>query len=127
MLHRHHKFDLIALIEPFQEVRHVQNYNRRLGMTYSNYNIDGKIWLFVNNGTQVEVIADPEQQLSIKLVFDNGHQLVGTLVYAKCTVVERLSLWEGIYQIGHHMNLPWFVGGDFIVIMDAEEKNGDLP
>lgn len=96
-------------------------------MSYSNYNVNGKIWLFVNNGIQVDVIFDSDQQLTIKMVFENGHQLISSLVYAKCTVVERLSLWEEIYHIGYHMNLLWFVRSDFNVIMDAEEKIEGLP
>lgn len=65
--------------------------------------------------------------LTSKMAFENGHQLVGTLVYAKCIVIGRLSLWEDIYHIGYHITLPFFVGGDFNVIMDAEEKIEGLP
>lgn len=53
--------------------------------------------------------------------------MVSTLVYAKCSSTERMDLWEDIYQIGQNMNLPRFVGGDFNVIMDVEEKIGGLP
>lgn len=44
-------------------------------------------------------MLDSEQQLSTKLLFKNGHQMVSTLVYAKYAVVERLLLWEDIYYI----------------------------
>lgn len=127
MLHHFHKFDIIAFIEPFQEVRHVQQYKRRLGMAYSNCNLNGKIRLFVSSGINVEVVVDSDQQLTIKMVFDNGHQMIGTLVYAKCSAIERLELWEDIYFLAYDMHLPWFVGGDFNVIMDTEEKIGGLP
>lgn len=49
MLHRNNKFKLITSLEAFQEARHVQQYKRRLGIKYVNYNVNGKIWLFVNN------------------------------------------------------------------------------
>lgn len=81
---------MIALIEHLQKVRHVQQYKRRLGMTYANYNINGKIWLFINNGIQVEVMSDTKQTLTIKM-FKNGHQMISTLVYAKCATVEIIE------------------------------------
>ncbi|KAH0682719.1 hypothetical protein KY290_021318 [Solanum tuberosum] len=43
MLHRHHKFVLIALMEPFQDARNIQKYKRRLAMQYVNYNANGQI------------------------------------------------------------------------------------
>ncbi|KAH0679358.1 hypothetical protein KY284_020443 [Solanum tuberosum] len=51
---RHHKFDLVALMEPFQETRQIQQFKRILGMAYANYNFNGKIWLFVKEDIQVE-------------------------------------------------------------------------
>lgn len=80
ILHRFHKFDLIYKIEPFQEVRQVQQYKRRLGVIYSKYNLNGKICLFMNSGINVEVVADLHQQLIIKKIFDNVHQMIETLV-----------------------------------------------
>lgn len=82
---------MIALIEPLQKVRHVQQYKRRLGMTYANYNINGKIWLFINNGIQVEVMSDTKQTLTIKMLFKNGRQMISTLVYAKCATAEIIE------------------------------------
>lgn len=54
MFLRHHKFDLMAIMRPFQETRHIQSYKRRLCITYSNYNINEKIWLFVKENIEVE-------------------------------------------------------------------------
>lgn len=73
------------------------------------------------------MLSYAEQQLSIKMLFPNGHQVVSMLVYAECSAAERLLLWEGLYELGQNMNFPWIVGGDFNVIMDTEEKIGGLP
>ncbi|XP_060177792.1 uncharacterized protein LOC132607730 [Lycium barbarum] len=53
--------------------------------------------------------------------------LVTTLVYAKCNEVERLHLWDDIYQVAYSINLPWLVGGDFNVVLHEEEKIGGIP
>lgn len=60
MLHRQHKFVLIALFEPFQDTWHIQKFKRRLGMQYVNYNTNVLIWVFVNQHIQVGVISDSE-------------------------------------------------------------------
>ncbi|KAG5631193.1 hypothetical protein H5410_002910 [Solanum commersonii] len=115
MLHRYHKFSIIALMEPFQDVRHIHKYKRRLGMQYANYNQNGKIWVFIQEHVHVGVLSDSEQQLSLQLQYqETGQSLVTTFVYAKCD--------EGI-----SMNLPWLVGGNFNVIINDEEKIGGLP
>ncbi|KAG5599444.1 hypothetical protein H5410_030814 [Solanum commersonii] len=59
--HRHHKFMMIVLIEPFQNFRQIQRYKRRLGMQYVNYNVNGKISIFVNQHIQVEIVSHSKE------------------------------------------------------------------
>ncbi|XP_049385889.1 uncharacterized protein LOC125850006 [Solanum stenotomum] len=127
MLNRHHKFDIIALMEPFQDARHIQRYKRRLGMSYVNYNNNGQIWVFVKEHIHVGIISDTEQQLSLQLTLEDGNQVITTVVYAKCNANERLRLWDEIYSLSYNFSLPWIMGGDFNVIMGVEEKIGGLP
>lgn len=49
MLNRHHKFSIIALMETFQNKDQIQRFKRRLGMTYTNYNQNGKFWFLFKN------------------------------------------------------------------------------
>ncbi|XP_075084878.1 uncharacterized protein LOC107761180 [Nicotiana tabacum] len=50
-----------------------------------------------------------------------------TFVYAKCSPLERLELWENLYYLTSNMKIPWVVGGDFNVLMDEDEKIGGIP
>ncbi|XP_060216615.1 uncharacterized protein LOC132644079 [Lycium barbarum] len=128
MLHRHHKFSIIALMEPFQHFRHIQGFRRRLGMRYAHYNCNGKIWFFVYDNVDVEILQDLEQQITIKLLFQDWNKsLMVTMVYAKCDHLERISLWDSLYNLADQMELPWLVGGDFNFIMNEDEKIGGLP
>ncbi|KAK6791385.1 hypothetical protein RDI58_010466 [Solanum bulbocastanum] len=126
-LHRHHKFSLIDLIEPFQDTRNIQKFTRRLGMQYVNFNKNGQIWVFVNHNIQVGVISDSNQQLTLLLTLEDGSQVMSTMVYAKCSVIERLHLWDDIYSLSLNISIPWMVGGDFNVILSEEENIGGLP
>ncbi|XP_059302254.1 uncharacterized protein LOC132054225 [Lycium ferocissimum] len=115
-------------MEPFQHVRHLQYYRRRLRMNQAGANCNRKIWFFVADNIEVEVLSDSKQQISLKLVFhDTGKSLVTTLVYAKCNEVERLQLWDSIYSVANSMSLPWMIGGDFNVVLNDEEKIGGIP
>ncbi|XP_060200359.1 uncharacterized protein LOC132628609 [Lycium barbarum] len=53
--------------------------------------------------------------------------MVVTMVYAKCSDVERIQLWDSLYLLANNMTALWLVGGDFNVILNEEEKIGGLP
>ncbi|XP_059306421.1 uncharacterized protein LOC132057846 [Lycium ferocissimum] len=128
MLNKHHKFFLVPLREPFQHQRQIQKYRRRLGMPYANFNCNGKIWFFVQDNVYVEVLLDTEQSITVKLKFQElNRDMVVTMVYAKCSEVERLQLWDSLYFLASNMTSPWLISGDFNVIMNEEEKIGGLP
>lgn len=96
-------------------------------MHFVNYNANGQIWVFVNHHIHVGVISDSEQQLTLLLTLEGGSQILSTIVYAKCTTTERLSLWGDIYSPSINFSLQWMVGGDFNVILGEEEKIGGFP
>ncbi|KAH0705834.1 hypothetical protein KY285_010364 [Solanum tuberosum] len=58
---------------------------------------------------------------------EDGQQILTIAVYAKCSSIEWLSLWDDIYTLSQEFSLPWMVGGDFNVILGDEEKIGGLP
>lgn len=69
MLNRHHKYFLIALMESFQHMRHLGSYKRKLKMHTTVTNSNGKIWFFVKEGLDVEVISYTKQQITVKISF----------------------------------------------------------
>ncbi|XP_060202553.1 uncharacterized protein LOC132630976 [Lycium barbarum] len=128
MLHRHHKFSIIALMEPFQHFRDIQRFRRRLGMRYAHHNCNGKTWFFINDNIDVEVIQDTDQQITVKLSFQEDNKiLMTTMIYAKCEALERINLWDNLYNLADQMKVPWLVGRDFNVNMNKDEKIGGLP
>ncbi|XP_059284863.1 uncharacterized protein LOC132038161 [Lycium ferocissimum] len=128
MLQRQYKCFIIALMETFQNCRHLQKYKRRLGMESAIPNVNGKIWGFLDVVVQWEVLMDTEQQITLKLFHqDIGKEIIATFVYAKCDKVERLELWDNMYNLASTIELPWMVGGDFNVIISKDEKLGILP
>ncbi|XP_070042737.1 uncharacterized protein LOC142178149 [Nicotiana tabacum] len=49
-----------------------------------------------------------------------------TFVYAKCSSLERLELWDNMYYLASDMKLPWVVVGDFDVVLHEDKKTGGL-
>lgn len=128
MLYNFYKILFIRLLEPFQQIRRINKYKRRLKMDTAIANSNGKIYFFINQDVELIVVQDTKQQLSL-LIKQQSHSqsFFVRLVYAKCNVEERRAIWEDIYQLASGMNIPWFIGGDFSVVLDAEEKIGGLP
>lgn len=67
MLYRFHKFVFVALLEPFQHYRNINRYKNRLRMQDAKYNKYGQIWVFINQGYDVTIINDTDQQLTLNL------------------------------------------------------------
>lgn len=128
MLNNFHKFGFIVLLEPFQQVRNINSYKRRLRATEVFHNTNGKIWMFISNGFNATVISNIDQQISLIL---NNHGLdikfSVTIVYAKGDKELRMDLWDSLYSISCGMTTPWIVGGDFNAVLNGEEKIGGIP
>ncbi|XP_060182476.1 uncharacterized protein LOC132612168 [Lycium barbarum] len=118
----------LALMDPFQHVRQIQKFKRRLGMHQAGANCSGNIWFFVEENVDVEILSDTAQQITLKLFLqEHNLYLITTLVYAKCDEVERMPPWDSIYQLAGSYDMPWMVGGDFNVVMNDQEKIGGVP
>nr|XP_016508278.1 PREDICTED: uncharacterized protein LOC107825871 [Nicotiana tabacum] len=91
-------------------------------------NINGQIWLFFDTVVEWKLAEDTEQHVTVRVLHhDLGQHMVMTFVYAKCSAIERLELWDHLYYLGSDMKLPLLVGGDFNVILHEDEKIGGLP
>ncbi|KAG5608464.1 hypothetical protein H5410_019745 [Solanum commersonii] len=107
----------------------IEEFSKRLGMKHVVANANGKIWAFIDEILDSEMIRDKDHMLTIKLQNQGlGIEVMVSLVYAKCTQRERLQLWESMYELSCSSRIPWVVGGlDFNVITNDEEKLGGRP
>lgn len=48
------------------------------------------------------------------------------VVYARCSAIEILELWEELEWMAEGLHIPWIVGGDFNVILNDSKKLGGL-
>ncbi|XP_075101822.1 uncharacterized protein LOC142177250 [Nicotiana tabacum] len=104
-LHRKYNFYMISLMEPWQDINKLEVYRKKLGLRTALDNLNVKIWAFI----------------------DEDIELIIMLVYAKYDVIQRIELWDSLYHFASGMELPWFVGDNFNVILSKEEKYGGLP
>ncbi|KAH0723868.1 hypothetical protein KY290_005274 [Solanum tuberosum] len=87
-----------------------------------------KIWIFWEEDWEELDVVDSVQQVTIRFKRRGlNHYFRITAVYAKCSALKRLELWEKLEEIAENSTIPWLVGGDFNTIMDEDEKLGDLP
>lgn len=85
----------------------------------------GVFWNFMDH---TEILEDNEQHIILNLRDQNTDK--GTfisVIYAKCTTIERKNLWESIQDMNNVIDGPWCVGGNFNVIMDSSKKIGGKP
>ncbi|XP_075091576.1 uncharacterized protein LOC142171774 [Nicotiana tabacum] len=86
-----------------------------------------KIWLFVDANVEGELIMDTAKHVTVNVFHhDIGQHVMMTSVYAKCTTLEWLDLWDNLYYLASDTEMPWMVGGDFKVILHEDEKIGCL-
>ncbi|XP_016445459.1 uncharacterized protein LOC107770638 [Nicotiana tabacum] len=124
-MHRKNHYEFVGLMEPKQQAKKLKRYINKIGLAQAISNVSNKIWAFID---EVVVMYNMVQQLTLRLFHTEKHaEFVLTLIYAKCHEIERIELWDSLYEMGRDMDAPWLVGGDFNVIWDEEEKFGGLP
>nr|XP_009782875.1 PREDICTED: uncharacterized protein LOC104231559 [Nicotiana sylvestris] len=127
-MHRKNHYEFVGLMEPKQQAKKLERYRNKIGLAQAISNVSNKIWAFIDEVFEVVVMYNMVQQLTLRLFHTEKHaEFVLTLIYAKCDAIERIELWDSLYEMARDMDAPWLVGGDFNVIWDEEEKFGGLP
>ena len=79
------------------------------------------------NSLSCSIVEKSCQHLSLQVQYQLLPSTVYfSFVYAKCTVQERQMLWADL-MVGTPSDVPWFLTGDFNVIVNEGEKRGGLP
>lgn len=52
---------------------------------------------------------DTIQQVTIKFKFNNKYFQI-SMVYSRCSALERLELWEELQSVDLNNTMPWIVG-----------------
>ncbi|XP_060187015.1 uncharacterized protein LOC132616547 [Lycium barbarum] len=122
------KSQFVAIMEPMVSNDKIEGYKRFLGFQHCVSNDNGKIWCFWTVHYLATVIANDEQQITIRFndAASNEKYYISS-VYAKCSKAERKDLWESLEDINRNITDPWCIGGDFNVIVDPDEKLGGKP
>ncbi|KAK4394248.1 LINE-1 retrotransposable element O protein [Sesamum angolense] len=122
---RMNKVKLLAILEP--KVAFDENFfTRRLGFHKAVSNCSNFIWLFADFDLDFEVVWDHEQFIHVVIRSNLFRKPIWcTFVYDSCSRSERRNLWDCIFQIASvNAQEPWLIGGDFNIIMSAQEKRG---
>ena len=118
---------LVAICEPKVCVGDIQWIRLNLRMDRCITNSEGSIWVFYPNSLVCDHLGESSQHLSLNIqspMVDGP--MVFSFVHAKCNEQDRRSLWS-MLLLDNPIDAPWFLVGDFNVIVSEEEKRGGLP
>ena len=118
-----HKISVLAIIEPLISPR-ADFFSRKFGLHFKGLNSNEQIWLFAEQGIEVDEWDDLEQILHARCV----SSLLPTpffisVAYGKCSRVGRIPMWNKLRSLAMKMDgLPWLVGGDFNIFVSEDER-----
>ncbi|KAH0712439.1 hypothetical protein KY289_008398 [Solanum tuberosum] len=95
------------MIEPFQSPAKLDNYRRKLGKQYARVNYFSKIWVFWDEEWEQQEYIDTMQQLTSSFKHKDTHSFFKiTAVYARCSALDRLELWEDLELMANNIDCP---------------------
>lgn len=74
-------------------------------MQYVNFNQNDQIYVFIQDHIQVGVIYDTKQKISLHITLKDGKRIVTSIVYAKCSTLDRLNPWGDLYTIVYNLTI----------------------
>lgn len=122
-----HKVSFLAVAEPMISSVRISETSKAINMPCSLViNDDTKLWLFWKDWLSVSLISSMNQCITVEVsnLFD-GESSIVSMVYAKNKVPDRTDLWSYLNDVAAAIgDKPWLVGGDFNIILSADEKIG---
>ncbi|KAL0433842.1 UNVERIFIED_CONTAM: hypothetical protein Slati_2718500 [Sesamum latifolium] len=118
-----HKSNILVIVETKVQLDE-RYFCRRLGFDKVISNPNSKIWCFIKEDINCNILTSQEQFLHIRIsseLWPNG--FLCTWVYAKHTRAQRRELWDALRNIDQGVD-PWLFGGDFNTIICCSERKG---
>lgn len=79
--------------------------------------------MFAKDECHFSVLDNTEQMLTVSVLNQQVNKaFYYSVVYAKCTKIERRELWKDLYEL--NINEAWLVCGDFNTVVYSWEKAG---
>lgn len=121
-----HRCQFFAILEPMISAAKLGEVCRATGFHHFMANSASlpKICMFWKNSFQLTCLVSHEQSLTFALGRVDDPVAYISIVYAKCLVTDRRSLWNHLSSFASSISLPWIVGGDFNALTSASEKRG---
>ncbi|XP_027158377.1 uncharacterized protein LOC113759998 [Coffea eugenioides] len=122
-----HSISLVAICEPKTLIANIDMIRMKVGMDFSIANLWGSIWVLYKSLFDCQMIGESNQHLTLSLRSQLlAEEIYFSFIHSKCTVQEREGLWIELLNDKPEVK-PWFLVGDFNVILNAEKKRGGLP
>lgn len=81
-----------------------------------------KIWVLWKSSIHLSIFHSHDQVVTFAVHEEGRLTAYLSFVYAKCTLAERRELWRQLSLLSASITVPWMVGGDWNVILFANEK-----
>lgn len=85
----------------------------------------GGLALCWKKSLDIQIISSSGNFITVVVANDPSNimwQLMG--VYGRLNPLLKPDFWDSLYKIGESFNGPWFLGGDYNVIMEQKDKLG---
>lgn len=94
-----HKISVLAVIEPLTKPR-PDFFSRKFGLQFRGFNCNGQIWLFAEEGFEVDGWDDSEQILHARLVTPAlPAPFFISVAYGECTREGRSGMWNKLWTL----------------------------
>ncbi|KAL4341271.1 hypothetical protein GQ457_08G035640 [Hibiscus cannabinus] len=131
LVHEHH-VDVVALFETRVASSRVDRVISKFGFEHSFrvecHGFSGGIWLLWKDKIALQALHISNQFINVSFIEERRQVWVKfIMVYTSSKAVNRKHLWEKLKALTPVDSSPWFIGGDFNVILNSSERFGGIP
>lgn len=122
---KNNRISVLAIIEPLIAPR-LEFFSRVFGLRFKGSNSNEHIWVFVDDGIEVDERDNSDQIFHGRYVSPIlSAPFFISVAYGKCSREGRLEMWSKLRGLAANLDgLPWMVGGDFNIYVSEEERQG---
>lgn len=87
----------------------------------------GRIWvLYDDRAVNLQMLEVHTQFIHCQITW-GSEKFLWTCVYGSYNPNEKRDMWRSLLRIGHNLNKPWLIQGDFNAVSCNEDRIGGIP